>query len=123
MNDLLNMLIGFDTVMSGRSNYPPYNIYQDEAKYTLELAVAGFSKEDLEVSIEKNKLLISAKKKVIEETRKYLTQNLGLRSFTRSFHLAPYIEVKDINLKDGILIINLEKVLPEELKPKVLPIG
>ena len=119
MNDLLDMLIGFDTVMSGRSNYPPYNIYQNEDLYTLEIAVAKSSKEDLE----KNKLLISAKKKVIEETRKYLTQNLGLRSFTRSFHLAPYIEVKDINLKDGILIINLEKVLPEELKPKVLPIG
>ena len=123
MNDLLNMLIGFDTVMSGRSNYPPYNIYQDEAKYTLELAVAGFSKEDLEVSVEKNRLTISAKKNYIEEKRNYLTNTLGLRSFTRSFHLGPYIEVESVNLKDGILKIDLEKVIPEELKPKVLPIG
>ena len=123
MNDLLKMLIGFDTVMSGRSNYPPYNIYQDEAKYTLELAVAGFSKEDLEVSVEKNRLTISAKKNYIEEKRNYLTNTLGLRSFTRSFHLGPYIEVESVNLKDGILKIDLEKVIPEELKPKVLPIG
>ena len=123
MNDLLNMLIGFDTVMSGRSNYPPYNIYQDEAKYTLELAVAGFSKEDLEVSVDKNRLTIYAKKNNIEEKRNYLTNTLGLRPFTRSFHLGPYIEVESVNLKDGILKIDLEKVIPEELKPKVLPIG
>ena len=69
MNDLLDMLIGFDTVMSGRSNYPPYNIYQNEDLYTLEIAVAGFSKEDLEVSIEK-KITYFCKEKSYRRNKK-----------------------------------------------------
>ena len=125
-NDLLNMLIGFDPYFrntKGYDNYPPYNIYEDGDKYRLEIAVAGFSKKDLEVVAQNSTLKITARKDKDRNGSTPIVQGLGYRSFTRVFQLAPYVEVTDLKLKDGILTIWLERVLPEELQPKILKIA
>tara|TARA_R100000234_G_C4955609_1_gene159375 strand:- start:247 stop:654 length:408 start_codon:yes stop_codon:yes gene_type:complete len=125
-NELFNMLIGFDPYFREKrefNKYPPYNIYEDGNKYRLELAVAGFSKKDIEITQQNSTLKIAAQKKNELKHLKPVVRGLGARSFSRVFQLAPYVEVTDIKLKDGILTIWLEKVLPEELKPKVLQIA
>jgi len=124
-NELFNMLIGFDPYFREKrefNKYPPYNIYEDDNKYRLELAVAGFSKKDIEVTAQNSTLKITAHKKNERKDEKPIVRGLGQRSFTRVFQLAPYVEVTDVKLKDGILTIWLEKILPDELKPKILKI-
>ena len=124
--ELLNMLIGFDPYFREKrefNNYPPYNIYEDGNKYQLEIAVAGFSKKDIEITHQNSTLRIAAQKKTERKHLKPVVRGLGARSFTRVFQLAPYVEVTDIKLKDGILTVWLEKVLPDELKPKILQIA
>ena len=84
-NELLNMLIGFDSYFLNKetlTNYPPYNIYENDNKYRLELAVAGFSKKDIDVILQNSKLKITAKKKK-ETDEKAIYRGLGSRAFTR----------------------------------------
>ncbi len=136
-NELWNALIGFDTIFNtaNKSNYPPYNIYKTVDTYTLEIAVAGFEKDEIVVSLDDAKLKISAQKKEEKKTctcnkqncvcseKETIIRNLASRSFTKVFHLAQYTDVTSVNLKNGVLTIMLEKVIPEELKPKVFEIG
>ena len=117
------MLIGFDTVMSGRSNYPPYNIYQDEAKYTLELAVAGFNEDEIEIihEPEHNRLIVKGSND--RDNVEYLHQGIASRTFNRTWTVSDTIVVNSADLSDGILRIDLENVVPEEKKPKVISIS
>lgn len=107
------------------SNFPPVNIIRDDAdpnKYTIELAVSGFSAEEIEVRAEKNSLKIVGKKED-NEKRKYLMQGIAYRSFMRSFLLADSVIIRDAQLENGILSIHLENIIPDEHKPRVIPIN
>ena len=105
-----------------QTNYPPYNIVkEDDENFCIELAVAGFSKEDIEISREKNVLMIEGK--VDEDSKDFVHKGLASRAFKRSFNLADLVEVTGADMKDGILHVKLVKVIPEEDKPVVIKIS
>lgn len=137
-----NMMSRVEGVNGG--NYPPYNIIAvDEDHYKIEVAVAGFVKNELEVTTEDNQLVIVGqqnKDAVADDTgpipyiaidnealyknyeTRYLYRGISSRTFERSFALADYVEVKDAEVKNGILTINLERIVPDALKPKEIKI-
>ena len=105
-----------------QTNYPPYNIVkEDDENFCIELAVAGFSKEDIEISREKNVLMIEGK--VDEDSKDFVHKGLASRAFKRSFNLADLVEVTGADMKDGILHVKLVKVIPEEDKQVVIEIS
>ncbi len=101
------------------SNYPPYNIVKIDAEnFSVEVAVAGFGKEDISITKEKEVLLIEGSKKDnLNEDTEYVHRGLSGRTFSRKFTLADDIEVKGADMKDGILSVSLERIIPEEDKP------
>jgi len=120
-----NSFIGFDTLfndlyrmqhMDRATGYPPYNMTKNDNIYKLKMAVAGISKEDLDIVREKNTLTITGSAED-ESTDETLHKGIASRNFKRSFNLADDIEIKDAKLKDGMLSIELERVVPEEDKP------
>lgn len=122
--------IGFDkmldklsTATPGQTNYPPYNIVKTEDnKYELELAIAGFTRDELEIEVKDGVLSIEGRKDV-EEGKNYLHKGISARAFRRTFTLADTIVVQGADLVDGILTIELENIIPEEKKPKKIEIG
>ena len=108
---------------TSQTNYPPYNIVQtDEDSYTIEIAVAGFGMEDLEITQDQNTLTIAGN--VVDEVEtNYLHKGIAGRNFRREFTLADHVEVIDAQLDKGILVINLKRELPEAMKPKTIAIG
>lgn len=101
--------------------FPPYNVVKiDEDKLVMEFAVAGFSKDDISITTEKNVLTVKADKGTDEKT--YLHKGIAARKFTRAFTLPEYFEVKDAWFEDGILYIDLIRNIPEEKKPKTIKI-
>lgn len=108
------------------SYYPPHNILKhNDNKFVLELAVAGFTQEDLHVVLDKNTLVVTGdkKRKETDDNVAYLHKGIGTRSFNKSFVLERYLVVEDVKLSDGILKITLERVVPEEEQPRILEIG
>lgn len=98
-------------------NYPPYNIVKHDAEnFSVELAVAGFSKDEISITKEKEVLKISGKKEEQDE-KDFVHNGLSSRAFTRNFTLADDIVVKGADMKDGILNVSLERIIPEEDKP------
>ena len=125
-----NSFIGFDTLfndlyrmqhMDRATGYPPYNMTKNDNIYKLKMAVAGISKEDLDIVREKNTLTITGSAED-ESTDETLHKGIASRNFKRSFNLADDIEIKNANLKDGMLSIELERVVPEEDKPVAIKI-
>jgi molecular chaperone IbpA len=111
------------------TNYPPYNIKKiDENKYVIEMAVAGFGKQDIEIVLEDNKLTIKGKYETLDNLLKdgvdqtYLFKGISDRAFTRQFSIADNIEVKNADLLNGMLKIWLEAIIPEHKKPKKIEI-
>lgn len=105
------------------SNYPPYNIKKiDENKYTIEMAVAGFGKQDLEIEIADDKLIIKGNHEEERTGPQFLYQGLAMRPFTRTFSLADNVEIQGASLFNGILKIALEAIIPEHKKPKKIEI-
>ena len=115
------------------SNYPPYNIKKiDENKYTIEIAVAGFARQDLDIEIDGDKLIIKGNVRNGEEAEQdskgewtwpqVLYQGLAQRPFTRTFSLADNVEIRGASLFNGILKIALEAIIPEHKKPKKVDI-
>ena len=109
-----------------QSNYPPYNIRKTgKDKYAIEVAVAGFNKDDVEVEFE-DKLLTVRTKKVNKTVEKdgdeIIHKGISQRSFSRSFTIADDVKVSGAELKDGLLTINCEKIVPEQKKKKLIPI-
>lgn len=107
------------------SSYPPYNVIKfTDDDYTLQFAVAGFKKEDVSITTEKNVLTISGSmaEAQLEDDAKYLHKGIAGRKFKRSFTLPEYFEVDWAGLEDGILSINLVRNIPEEKKPKTITI-
>jgi molecular chaperone IbpA len=107
-------------------NYPPYNIVRTgENTYDIELALAGFSKDDINVEYENNVLTVQSIKR--EETEKeindaILHRGISKRMFTKSFTVADDVEVNGAELKDGLLRVSLERIIPESKKPRTIEI-
>ena len=104
--------------------YPPYNIESvgDQA-YRVEIAVAGFKPEELDVQVKENLLTVVGKKAANDDGKRYLHRGLAERNFERRFQLADYVVVTDAQLADGLLTISLERQLPEALKARRIQIS
>ena len=125
--------IGFDQLFnelnrtfanSKQDNYPPYNVIKNsETAFTVEVAVAGFSEEDLDIELKENVLTIRGERKSDEsEDAEYLHRGIGARDFVRTFTLAEHVEVKTATVTNGILAVALERVIPEAEKPRKIAI-
>ncbi len=117
------MLLGFEQIermvqkagKSGADAYPPVNIEQiDENAYRITLAVAGFTDEDLAITLENNKLLVSGRRPADDKERVYLHRGIARRQFQKSFVLADGVEVVGATMKDGLLHIDLKRIEPEK---------
>ena len=109
------------------NGWPPYNIEQvDENGYRVEIAVAGFTADDLSIDMKENQLTVSGEKQTQGEAdrqRSFLHRGLAQRAFELRFQLADYVVVKAAKLEHGLLSIELARELPEALKPRRIPIG
>ena len=106
------------------TTFPPHNILKlDDNHYVVELAVAGFSKDDIEVSVNDGELVIKGNKEDKAESGEYLHRGIGLRSFTKTLRIADTVEVKGAEYKDGILRVGLENIIPGHKKPRKIEIG
>ena len=122
--------VGFDSLWDRLNtleldvpNYPPYNIRKiDDLKFTIELALAGFTKNDIKVELKEGTLSVSAKKEE-KDSDNLVHQGIASRSVLRKFSLSEYMEIKDADFKDGILKIKCFENIPEEKKPKVIKIN
>jgi molecular chaperone IbpA len=123
--------IGFDHVadlvdalrQSNDDNYPPYNIERSsENHYRISLAVAGFAVNDITLTAEQNVLTIAGKKPE-GNAREYLYQGIAARPFRRVFNLADYVQVNQASFRDGLLVIDLVREVPEAMKPRRIEIG
>jgi molecular chaperone IbpA len=126
--------IGFDRMVDeimriqssqNQTNYPPYNIIQyDENRYDIELAVAGFNEGEVEITMEGQLLTISGSRSTdVTPNRQYLVHGIGSRDFDRQFTLADHVEVINASQTNGILVISLERNIPEEKLPKTVAIN
>ncbi len=132
---LYRTVVGFDRLASmidtaarldGAQGYPPYNIEQsaeDENAYAIELAVAGFGEEDLDLEVKESQLIIVGKKDGGGDGRKFLHRGIAERGFIRRFQLADHVVVSGAALKNGLLRVELKRELPETLKPRKISIG
>jgi len=124
--DRLANLIDAASKAEPSNGYPPYNIEQlGENDYRIELAVAGFGDEDLFVEVQENVLAVSGRKaeRSEDEAPNYLYRGIAERAFERRFHLADHVSVTGAELKNGLLLINLEREIPEAAKPRRIEIG
>lgn len=104
-------------------SYPPYNIRKiEDNKYVIELAVAGFGRSDVEITLQDDKLVISGKSSDDDENN-ILYKGIANRAFTRTFTLADTIEVKNADLINGMLKVWLENIIPESKKPRKIEVG
>ncbi len=128
---LFRSTIGFDRLMRLAdaatrvdASYPPYNIEATgENAYRLTMAVAGFSPEDIEVTVKENALLVSAKAGKDEEGKQYLHRGIARRAFERRFQLADHIKVVGASLDNGLLHVDLVREIPEAMKPRKIEIA
>lgn len=118
----------FETALRNDSSggYPPYNVEKrGEDSYRIVVATAGFQQEDLDLQVEKGVLTVSGSKResTNEEGVTFLHQGIAQRAFKLSFRLDDHIEIKGANLSNGLLSIDLQRVVPEEAKAKRIPIN
>lgn len=110
-------------VMSGE-NYPPFDLEQDgQDHYRISLAVAGFRPDEIDITSQQNLLIAAAHKNEDQDEGSYIYRGIPARSFERRFVLGDYVKVKSADLKDGLLVIELVREVPEEMKPKKIEIG
>ncbi len=125
--------IGFDRLFSLLDNvsrteqnqpaYPPYNIELiEENKYRISMAVAGFSQEELHIEVEENNLSVSGKKQTDTSKQTFLYQGIAARNFERRFQLADHVKVVNARIENGLLHIELEREVPEAVKPRKIAI-
>ena len=137
-NSLRPFSVGFDSIFDEfdrmlesserySSNYPPYNIHKlNENDYKIEVALAGYSKEDIELELKENTLTVRNKrdeKVVNDQNNGVIHKGISTRQFERSFTLSEDIKVKNVNLNNGLLNINLERIIPEEKKSRLIEIS
>ena len=105
------------------TGYPPYNIEQvDDGKWIISMAIAGFGEDDIEVSQKERNLTVKGKIEAKDGEQEFVHRGIANRSFERTFRLGPHVIVKNATLKNGMLAIDLEQELPEEEKPREIPI-
>jgi molecular chaperone IbpA len=109
---------------ASNSTYPPYNVIKtdDEDTFLIEVAVAGFAKEDLGITVKDQTLTVKGEIKDSTEDAKFVHKGIATRKFTREFALGEYIEVTGAEVLNGMLTIKLERIVPEEEKPKTIKI-
>lgn len=121
---MANLLDNLSRAEQNQPSYPPYNIeLTGEDKYRITMAVAGFNQSELAIEVNQNNLTVSANKVADEQQRTYLHQGIAARSFERRFQLADHVQVKSANYENGLLHIDLQRVIPEAMKPRIIPIG
>jgi molecular chaperone IbpA len=121
--DHLADLLDSNLQQSADDNYPPYNVERcGEDAYRISLAVAGFGMDDISVTAERDTLIIEGKKPDTQR-REYLYHGIAARPFRRVFNLADYVQVKQASFKDGLLIVDLVREIPDAMKPRRIPIG
>ncbi|MFP1843359.1 small heat shock chaperone IbpA [Lonsdalea quercina] len=130
---LYRSAIGFDRLLNlleagqsqGNGGYPPYNVeLVDENQYRIAIAVAGFAEDELDITAHDNMLIVKGAHggEVAPAPRNYLYQGIAERNFERKFQLAEHIQIKGAHLENGLLYIDLERVIPETLKPRRIEI-
>lgn len=120
-NHTLNRLNSVHTAAVNQS-YPPYNIAKvDEDTYRVDLALAGFDKKDIEVSVDNGTLIVKGEL-ATEDTAESVYKGIATRKFTRTFALGEYMEVVGAEFKNGMLSVNIERIVPEDKKPKSIKI-
>lgn len=132
LNPLYRTLVGFDRIASlmdqaarldAAPGYPPFNVEQiGEDNFRIELAVAGFGEDDLNIEFKQNSLVVTGNRKPAEQ-RNFLHRGIAERSFERRFGLADHVRVSGAKLENGLLTIDLVRELPELLKPRKIEIG
>lgn len=129
--NLSRLLVGADQLFSARlvnsapSNYPPHNVVKySENQYAIEVAVAGFNKNDISIQVDQNVLTIKGNhaQSVTDINIEYLHRGLAARNFVIEFPLAEYMHVQEAEVKDGMLKISLEYIVPDALKPRQINI-
>jgi molecular chaperone IbpA len=129
---LYRSVVGFDRLaqlletasVDQATGYPPYNIERtDENAYRVEIAVAGFRPEELNIEVKENLLTVQGRKTANDAERRFLHRGLAERDFERRFQLADYVIVTEARLADGLLSISLRRELPEALKPRRIEIA
>jgi molecular chaperone IbpA len=122
----------FDTLSrsvnaGSNSNYPPYNIIRyDEHRYSVELALAGFKEDEVEITVHEGHLTIEGEQKTKVNDLNgpvFLHHGISKRDFRKTWPLGNYVQVTGANFADGILTVNLERKIPEEMKPKKIAIN
>jgi len=133
-NDLRPYAVGFDSLFDHFNNtleytvkqqtsYPPYNINKiDDLNYQVEMALAGFGKDDIEIKYADNQLTIKSVDSDDKDEKDVIHRGISKRKFSRSFTLAEDIKVNGAELKDGMLLVELEKIVPEEKRPRTIAI-
>jgi molecular chaperone IbpA len=132
LSPLYRTLVGFDRINTLMDNamrldaapgYPPFNVEQiGDNDFRIELAVAGFTTDELTIEFKENTLLVSGKKAPVEEARRFLHRGIAERSFERRFGLADHVRVHGARIENGVLTIDLVRELPEALKPRTISI-
>lgn len=126
LNDIDRYSIGMDewfhrfgSLHQTQTNYPPYNVIkQSNVEFRLEVALAGFSNSEIAVYTENNKLFVEGQKET-DESKDYIHHGLANRAFTRSWTISDDVEVKSVEFNNGLLTIDLHKIVPEHQKKKV----
>jgi molecular chaperone IbpA len=126
-------LVGFDRIFddmerrysnSVSNNYPPYNIARlEDNLYEIEIAVTGFAKNEITVTVEQdNLIIIGQRNKDNDVAAEFLHRGLAFRDFERTFTLADHMKIRSAEIKNGVLTIRIEREIPEEMKPRVIDI-
>tara|TARA_B110000914_G_scaffold50104_1_gene42901 strand:+ start:174 stop:626 length:453 start_codon:yes stop_codon:yes gene_type:complete len=123
-DQLFNTLTEINPDVARGSGYPPYNVIKkDDGHFLIEIAVAGFSKNDIDLTLEGGVLTVTGNKKTGTDKREYTHRGISARGFERAFTLADTIKVIGADIVDGLLVIILENNIPEEDKPQTIHLG
>jgi len=105
------------------TSFPPYNlIKEDDDNFVIELAVAGYTRDDIDITVEKDVLTVQNTTEAVKSKDTFIHQGIAEREWKQKFVLGEYMEVGSASLKEGLLIIRVERHIPEELKPKTIKI-
>ena len=133
LSPLYRTLVGFDRIsnlidnslrLDAAPGYPPFNIERvGENQFRIELAVAGFGQDDLNIEFKENTLTVSGRKGPADDARTFLHRGIAERNFERRFALADHVKVAEARLENGLLTVDLVRELPEAMKPRKIEIG
>lgn len=121
---MANLLDSLARSEQNQPSYPPYNIeLTGEDQYRITMAVAGFDRSEINIEVNQNLLTVAGNKAQEQAQRTYLHQGIAARSFERRFQLADHVQVKSANYENGLLHIELQRIIPEAMKPRQIPIN